>query len=228
LAVNEAEAALLRKGRVKNVSVLGTARMAAPTPAGFGARAGLLFVGAVHEAGSPNHDALMFYVEQIIPELAKVFGKPPLLHVVGHIASGVDFGALARHKYVRLHGEVADVTSLYNEARLFVAPTRFAAGTPYKIYEAAAHGLPCVASTLLAGQLGWGAAEILAAPAADPALFAQAIAYLYRDEALWGCLREGALARIGAKHRVGDFYAAVAEVLGGGPDVPRGTSGPDK
>lgn len=228
LAVNAAEAALLRKGRVKNVSVLGTARVVTPTPAGVGARAGLLFVGAVHEAGSPNHDALVYYVEQILPALAKIFGKPPLLHVVGHTAPGVDLNALARHKYVRLHGEMADVTSLYNEARLFVAPTRFAAGTPYKIYEAAAHGLPCVASTLLAGQLGWGAAEILAAPADDPALFAQAIAYLYRDEGLWGRLREGALARIGAEHRVGDFCAAVAGILRGYPDVPRGTSGPDK
>ncbi len=210
LAVNAAEAALLRKGKVKNVAVLGTARKMAPTPAKFGARAGLLFVGAMHQPGSPNHDALVYYVEQILPAFAKEFGEPPLLHVVGHTAPGVDLSAFARHKYVRLHGELGDVTPLYNEARLFIAPTRFAAGTPYKIYEAAACGLPCVATSLLAGQLGWGE-ELLVAD--DPVAFAQAMARLYRDEALWQRLREGALARIGLEHRMEDFYAAVAGVL---------------
>ena len=210
LAVNAAEAALLRKGRVKNVSVLGTARQAAPTPAGFGARAGLLFVGAMHQPGSPNHDALTYYVEQILPAFTVAFGEPPLLHVVGHTAPGVDLSEFARHRFLRLHGEVADVAPLYNEARLFIAPARFAAGTPYKIYEAAACGLPCVATPLLAGQLGWEE-ELLVA--GDPVAFAQAITRLYRDEGLWRRLRDGALARIGAEHRRGDFCAAVAGVL---------------
>ncbi len=214
LAVNAAEASLLRKGKVRKVSVLGTARTVAPTPAGFAAREGLLFVGAIHEAGSPNHDALRFYVARILPELVKIFGKSPVLHVVGHVARDIDLSEFSGHGFLQLHGELSDVTPLYNAARLFVAPARFAAGTPYKIYEAAAHGLPCVASALLAGQLGWGAAEILAAPADDPALFAQAIAHLYRDEALWLSLRQGALARIGAEHRMEDFNAAVAGVLG--------------
>ena len=210
LAVNEAEAALLRKGRVKNVAVLGTARRVAPTPAGFGARDGLLFVGAMHEPGSPNHDALTYYVEQILPAYASAFGEPPLLHVVGHCAPGVDLSAFARHKFLRLHGELDDVTPLYDEARVFIAPTRFAAGTPYKIYEAAACGLPCVVTPLLARQLGWGE-ELLAAD--DAAGFARAMARLYGDEVLWKRLREGALARIGAEHRVEDFYAAVAGFL---------------
>lgn len=213
LAVNAAEAALLRKGRVKNVSVLGTAREVSPTPAGFGARAGLLFVGAMHQPGSPNHDALAYYVEQILPAFAKEFGEPPLLHVVGHTAPGVDLSEFARHKNLRLHGELADVTPLYNEARLFIAPTRFAAGTPYKIYEAAACGLPCVATPLLAAQLGWGE-ELLTAD--EPVAFARAIARLYGDETLWKRLRDRALARIGAEHRMEDFYAAVAGVLGSG------------
>jgi hypothetical protein len=213
LAVNAAEAALLRKGRVKNVSVLGTARAVAPTPAGFAARAGLLFVGAIHEPGSPNHDALRYYAARILPALVQEFGEPPVLHVVGHTAPGIDLGEFARLKYLRLHGELADVTPLYNAARLFIAPARFAAGTPYKIYEAAAHGLPCVASSLLAGQLGWGGEDILSAPADDPVAFARAIARLYRDEGLWLRLRENALRRIGVENRMEDFAATVAAVL---------------
>jgi GT2 family glycosyltransferase len=214
LAVNAAEAALLRKGKVKDVSVLGTARAAAPTPAGFGPRSGLLFVGAIHQRGSPNHDALAFYAEEILPAYARAFGEPPVLHVVGHVAAGIDLSPFAQHKYMRLHGEMDDVTPLYDAARIFLAPSRFAAGTPYKIYEAASYGLPCVATSLLAGQLGWGEAELLTAPADDPAGLARAIARLYRDEALWLNLRVAALGRIEREHRMADFAAAVAKLLG--------------
>ena len=35
-------------------------------------------------------------------------------------------------------------TILYDRARLFIAPTRFASGLPHKIHEAAAFGLPVV------------------------------------------------------------------------------------
>jgi len=212
LAVNEAEAALLRKGRIKNVSVLGTMREPSPTQAGFGTRAGLLFVGAIHQTDSPNLDALRFYAEEILPELGKVFDEVPMLHVVGHVARSVDLGELGRQSQIRLHGELGDLSALYNEARLFMAPPRFAAGTPYKIYEAASYGLPCVASTLLAGQLGWGEAEILAA---DNAVgFAEAIARLYRDKALWTRLRAGALKRLEAENGRVAFYENVASVLG--------------
>lgn len=213
LAVNAAEAALLRKGKVKNVSVLGTARVVAPTPAGFAERAGLLFVGAIHEPGSPNHDTLRYYAARILPALVQEFGEPPVLHVVGHTAPEIDLGEFARLKYLRLHGELADVTPLYNAARLFIAPARFAAGTPYKIYEAAAHGLPCMASSLLAWQLGWGGEDILSAPADDSVAFARAIARLYLDEGLWLRVRENALQRISVENRMEDFAATVAAVL---------------
>ena len=50
---------------------------------------------------------------------------------------------------------VADTEPLYAAHRLFVAPARFAAGAPYKVYEAASFGLPVVATELLREQLGW-------------------------------------------------------------------------
>jgi hypothetical protein len=211
LAVNAAEAALLRKGRIKNVAVLGTGRALSPTPQNFAARAGLLFVGAIHQPGSPNHDALRFYVERILPAMMRVFQEVPVLHVVGHVAPEVDLQAFAGQKFVRLHGELADVTPLYDAARVFIAPVRFAAGTPYKIYEVAAHGLPCVATSVLAAQLGWGETEILTAD--EPVAFAQSVAKLYFDEKLWQDLRENALRRMGAENRPEDFARAVAAVL---------------
>ncbi|MBU6398261.1 MAG: glycosyltransferase [Rhodospirillales bacterium] len=212
LAVNEAEAGQLQRLGIKRVSVLGTARAPTPTTAAFAARAGLLFIGAVHQPGAPNEDSLRFYQDKIHPALAKLMQEPPVLNVAGHVAAGVELPALGAG--MKLHGEVADTRPLYETARIFVAPTRFAAGTPYKIYEAAAMGLPCVVTTLLAEQLGWRDGEaLLAVPAEAPLAFAAAIARLYHDEALWMRLREGALKRLLAENSPAAFSRQVKKLL---------------
>jgi GT2 family glycosyltransferase/glycosyltransferase involved in cell wall biosynthesis len=209
LAVSEAEAALLRGLGFDNVQVLGTPRVPQPLPAPFAAREGLLFVGAIHQADAPNLDSLDWYVREILPALAQEFGgAPPVLHVAGHVAAGLDISRFAG-PFVHLHGEVSDLRALYGAARVFIAPTRFAAGTPYKIYEAVSYGLPCVVTPLLAEQLGWDLPR-----AADAAGFAREVARLYQNEALWTAQRGAALARLGAENRPEDFNATVARVLG--------------
>jgi glycosyltransferase involved in cell wall biosynthesis len=56
---------------------------------------------------------------------------------------------------VIVHGRLHDIASFYENARVFIAPTRFAAGIPHKAHESAAHGLPTVSSPIIASQLGW-------------------------------------------------------------------------
>lgn len=214
LAVNPREAEILRGLGLKQTEILGTARAPMPGAAPFSARAGLLFAGAIHQADSPNLDALEFYAENILPALEAMFSPPPVLHVAGYQAPDIDLSSIARHGHILCHGLVSDLAPLYNAAKIFIAPTRFAAGTPYKCYEAAAMGLPIVASSLLAEQLGWrDGVELLAAPADDAALFARQIARLYHDETLWQTLRRQALERLAAEHGFADFNARVAEVL---------------
>jgi glycosyltransferase involved in cell wall biosynthesis len=92
-------------------------------------------------------------------------------------------------------GAVPDLSQVYSQARVFVAPTRFAAGIPLKVIEAAARGLPSVVTPLLAEQLGWRhEGEVLVA--ATPEAFADQCMRLHEDEALWERLREGALRRV--------------------------------
>ncbi len=209
LAVSAREAGLLAALGLPHVAVLGTARRPAPTPRSFAERNGLLFVGAVHQADSPNLDALRWYAAEIYPALLMLMDEVPVLHVAGHVVRGVALEELANHPGIIWHGELDDLTTLYDEARLFIAPTRFAAGTPYKIYEAAGFGLPCVVTPLLAMQLGW---EELPA-ASDPRGFAARIARLYGDEAQWRTLREAALARLERAHKPEDFAVRVKQIL---------------
>jgi GT2 family glycosyltransferase len=214
LATSRTEVDLLHSIELPKVSLLGTCRSPAATEKEFAARSGLLFVGGIHQADSPNLDSLHWYVNEILPALAAEFDTAPVLHVAGYCGPNIDLSAFGGNKFIRLHGMVADLTPLYNECRVFIAPTRFAAGTPYKIYEAAAHGLPCVATDLLAAQLGWqSGGELLAAPINDARRFAAQIAVLYRTEAVWSKLRKQALARLKADHAAENFNRIVAEVL---------------
>ena len=93
-----------------------------------------------------------------------------------------------------LVGPVDDLAGYFDQARVVVVPTRFAAGIPHKVHQSAALGVPVVATDLIAGQVGWeNGRELLAAEDAEG--FADACARLFTDEALWQRLRRAALER---------------------------------
>jgi len=209
LTVSAAEASQLASLGLRNIHVLGTARTPTPTPAKFEARDGLLFIGAIHQPDSPNLDALRAYVHEILPALLAQGATPPTLHVAGYCAPDIDLGFLAHHASIKHHGPVTDLTPLYNQARYVLAPTRFAAGTPYKLYEAAAMGLPIITTNLLATQLGWTPGRDLLAATN----LAAEILRAYNNKPLWTRLRKAALARITTENRFEDFNKTVAMVI---------------
>ena len=115
-----------------------------------------------------------------------------------------------------MRGSLADLEPVYNQHRVFVAPTRFAAGIPYKVHSAASYGLPVVATEILRGQLQWeDGAEILAAADTDPAGFARHILTLYRSEEVWQTIRSGALARLRSENSRAVYTEAVRAALAG-------------
>ncbi len=214
IAVNPAEADQLHHLGFPAISVLGTMRAPDPTPNSFAAREGLLFVAAIHQPDSPNLDALHYYADEILPALAALMREIPLLTVVGHTAPAIDLSCFAGHPHIKIHGRATDLRPLYNRHRLFIAPTRFAAGTPYKLYESAALGLPIVATDLLAAQLQWqDGFNLLAAPVSDAKNFAAQIAHLYRSERTWSDLRGNALSRVAKDNTPARFNAAVTNIL---------------
>ncbi|WP_174503850.1 glycosyltransferase [Acidiphilium sp. C61] len=213
-AVNEAEAALLRGVGLPSVSVLGTIRDLAPTPRPFAEREGLLFIGSIHREDSPNLDSLRWYRDEILPALRKVMDNPPRLTFIGYTAPDLDLAELENIPGLTLRGMVADLRPAFDEHRLFIAPTRFAAGTPYKVYETVSYGLPCVATELLCRQLGWTEGqEIAAVPGNDAAAFARQIASLYRSEPQWTAMRDAGLRRLAAENSRGPFEAEVRRIL---------------
>lgn len=219
LAVNEAEAGVFRAAGAPDVRVLGHALAARPTSSPVGGRRDLLFVGALDEDDSPNVDSLEFFVREVMPRLDGLIGADYVLRVVGRNGAG-RVQALAGPR-VLLLGRVDDLTSLYAQSRVFIAPTRYAAGIPMKVQEAAARGLPAAVTPLLARQLGWADGEAVAVGESAEA-FALACQRLYQDPALWETVRSGALARIAAECEPAAFAARVAAAL----DAAAGLQGP--
>jgi O-antigen biosynthesis protein len=194
ISVSAGEAAAFAERGVREVHVLSQSLEVSPGPSGFPARQGFLFVGAVHEDGSPNADSLVWFIEQVWPLVTASLGA------VGFQVAGLNNSqrvlALAQDG-VQFLGRREDIFPLYDGARVFVAPTRFGAGIPLKVQEAAAHGLPVVTTSVMERQLGWqSGVHLLAADSA--ADFARCCVELYRGAELWDRLRRNALERVAA------------------------------
>jgi glycosyltransferase involved in cell wall biosynthesis len=101
---------------------------------------------------------------------------------------------------------------VYSRARVFVAPTRFAAGIPLKVYDAAAHGVPTVITPILARGIGW-MHERDTLIAATPEEFAIACFRLHEDRNLWEKIRVSAFERVRADCSAAHFDQTVAAVL---------------
>lgn len=192
ISVSQRECAEFSRHGFERVHMLGLAMLASPTPNDFAFRRDILFVGAIHDKNSPNADAVIWFSRKILPRIQKKLGRVSFI-VVGLIHPDVE--DQLRGPSVQIKGQVQDLNELYNQARIFVAPTRFSAGIPHKIHEAAAHGLPTVTTSLVGRQLGWEAGnDLLMADNEDS--FADACIKLYQDQELWNRLRQNALDRV--------------------------------
>ncbi len=214
VAVTQSEAEMLRQHGLAHIAVIGHAIEPAPTVRPFAQRAGMLFVGAIHTADSPNLDSLIWFADAVLPLIEAELRWETRLTIAGYVAPGIDLSRFAHHPRITLRGSIPDLTPLYNAHRVFVAPTRYAAGAPYKVLEAASRGLPVVATEVLRGQLDWmQGRDILSASADDPERFAAGVLSLYRDEALWGAIRQAAIVRLEQDHGLPALTQAVAAAV---------------
>lgn len=217
VTVSELDAELFRNFGHPDVHVLGYALTPDPTLPAHGDRTDLLFVGALDDDPSPNTDSILWFAFEVMPHLDALIGSKYRLLVAGRCrAERIASLAGAR---IRLLGRVEDLSTLYASARVFIAPTRFAAGIPIKIQEAAARGVPVVGRSLLARQLGWqDERDLLVGD--TPQAFATACARLYRDAALWHRVRNAALDRVAIDCDPAKFASEISRIVGSSPRVP--------
>jgi GT2 family glycosyltransferase len=207
VCVTEAEAKAFRNRHLAPVYILGYSTEPRFDAPGFEGRHGFLFV---LEQQAPNWRGLKWFVREVWPLIRSKLPDATMI-VAGHLHP--NYSELETCG-VRLVGPVADLHSLYNAARVFVAPIQFAAGVPIKIVEATAAGLPTAATSLMARQLGWAPSVEIAAEDEPMALAAAAVT-LHEESSAWSAVRAAAQQRIAREYSAEAFRSRLRELLDG-------------
>jgi GT2 family glycosyltransferase len=216
ISVSPQERAVFERHGIERTWLLGHAVAPRPTVAPFEARAGFVFLGALYDDASPNAESLRWFAAEILPRLRGMLGAHVRLTIVGGVTAP-SILALAGDAF-ELLGPVDDLAPVFERARVMVAPTRIAAGIPFKVHDAAALGVPVVTTDIIAAQLGWTPGEDVLA-SSDPAVFAKLCVELAGNRELWERLRRSALARVTAECSPEAFRSTLREILAAAPDA---------
>ena len=166
----------------------------------FESRQDLLFVGNLDFDDSPNVDSIMWFVQNVFDTFKKQVPDAKL-HLVGSNKSKVIRKLDKQRKDVMVHGRLDDLTNIFNKCKIFLAPTRYAAGSPAKAFLAAAYGVPIIATDLIIRQLQWiKESQIEGCDHKNPELFTERLIHLYTDKNHWETVQSNALNVIKHNH----------------------------
>ena len=181
---------LAREAPAANVIIQTNIHQAAETVPPFAGREGLLFVGGYRHP--PNIDAATWYAREILPHIRRLLpgvtsyfiGSNPPQSVLDLAQDGLE-----------VVGFVPDLDPWISRVRLSISPLRYGAGVKGKVNQAMSHGLPMVATPAsVEGMHLQDGREVLIAE--TPEAFAEAVARLYADEALWTALSDAGRANV--------------------------------
>jgi GT2 family glycosyltransferase len=179
-------------------------------PAGFAERQDLLFFGGfLAGAGSPNEDALLQLVHEVMPILWE--REPELrLHVVG--ADPTPAIEALHGERVNVVGYVDDPAEWLARTRVHVSPMRYGAGIKLKLLDTIAAGLPFVTTAVGAEGLPLGGLRPQLV-AEDPLRLAELTHSLYTEIDLWRRAQRGVLDIARNSFDRGTFRRTLAEAM---------------
>jgi len=191
LVVSQYEQALLKREFPDiRIEVLSNIHDVYGSAADFSRREGALFIGGFDHL--PNIDAVIYYVEEILPKVRKELGSFKTWIIGSNPTPEVL--ALASEEVI-VEGFVQDLAPHFARARMSVAPLRYGAGVKGKVNMSMAYGLPVVVSPIAAE--GMALTHGFDALIGDgPEAFARCMVQLHRDEALWNTLSGNGLLNV--------------------------------
>lgn len=213
ITVNSYEAQQFRTYGVEDISILDTSFDISPSEARFEERTGLLFVGNLDQDDSPNVDSIRWFVEEVYPMLTDKFKGLPLT-LIGSNRSNIIQRLARRYPFINLLGKVDRLDPYFESHRVFIAPTRFAAGSPAKVILAASQGLPVVATSMIVEQSEMQAdISIMDGGENDPGAFASAIEDMMTHKEKWQMIRSEALVSVARKGDQAHKISVINHVL---------------
>ena len=157
------------------------------TPLAFENRRGLVFIGTVYEKSSPNADSLELLISRLIPDIRKSKLKDEPFYIIGNIFE--DSIKKKVESYCKTDPNtfflpsLEDMRPILSLAKVFIAPTRIAAGIPHKLTSPAQYGIPIITSDLIAQQVENGRHYFNTCSSLEG--FIKNIQYLYENKDAW-------------------------------------------
>jgi sugar transferase (PEP-CTERM/EpsH1 system associated) len=159
----------------------------------------------------PNTDGILYFYHDIFPHI-KERVPDVKLYVVGQKPPG-QVKDLARDSNVMVTGLVEDVRSYYLRSAVAICPIRFGAGTPFKVLESLALGVPVVSTAQGCAGLGVKCGrDILIAD--EPGEFAARVVELMEDRALWNTLSANGREFVEREHDWEDIVSRLEGIYG--------------
>ncbi|UFJ42531.1 glycosyltransferase family 4 protein [Brevibacillus humidisoli] len=206
VTVSEHEKQLIERHRIVNVKVLSHCVDAVATSKSFEQRKDILFLGGFTPA-SPNEDAILSFVRDAFPAVHQRTGVK--LWIVG--TNFLESIQQLSSDRIIVTGRVENVREYYERCKLFVVPTRYAAGISLKLLESLAHGVPAVVTPLIARQMGLDENVVLIGK--DPQDFTEKIVRCYTEKETWSRLRNNGLNYIVSKYNRRIFTQTLRELM---------------
>jgi GT2 family glycosyltransferase len=213
IASSQDEASIFCDFGFKSPFILSHGIRPSPSKAPFEQRTHLLTIGPMLSTDTPNSDGVEWFMDEVMPHIVS---RLRTSKISLHVAGDCRVPALSAREGLQLIllGRLADLSLAYERYRVFVAPTRFSAGIPLKVIEAAAHGVPAVVTPLIAHQLGWSHGnEVLVG--SSPSDFAEQCANLYSKKELWERIRSNAVERVRNQFSMEQFQRQVSSIVTG-------------
>jgi glycosyltransferase involved in cell wall biosynthesis len=155
----------------------------------FGERKHICFVGGF--AHDPNVDAVEYFLRNIWPRARPGLPAGTKFLVIGPAAP--DKLLKLASDNVEFLGFVPELSPIFDQCRLAVAPLRYGAGIKGKLVASLAHGLPAVATNLALEGMGLVDGEhILTGDSPDE--FARSVIQLFENAKLWKRIQENGYA----------------------------------
>ncbi len=180
LVVSDVEKATLEAHGYKDkVQVISNVHEIIGASKPFEERRGLLFIGGFMH--TPNEDGMIWFIEKIFPKIQQAIDGITCTIVGSHPTDAIRSLAGAG---IEITGYVPDVSSYFEDSRVFISPLRYGAGVKGKIGQSLSFGLPVVTTPI--GAEGMGAVDgenMLVAE--DENGFAEKVIQLYHDQILW-------------------------------------------
>ena len=209
IVVSEVEVAELAiEAPDAKVAVISNIHEVAGDRPAFDDRSGVMFVGGFQHP--PNIDAVEYYANEIWPLLTE---RCPDLetYVIGSRMPD-RLKRLGESRGLKMLGFVEDLTPYYESCMLAIAPLRYGAGVKGKVNQALSFGLPVVGSPVAFEGMGLThEREVMVAETAED--FAESVAKVCADPALWQTLSERGGASLAGRFTPEVAEAALRDVL---------------